>query len=89
MVSLYGPPDAQLLQDSYGTYWTALRLGDAALAIVPISNILANVMIAPNEQLKNVRAEAAHEDWWFLVEKPGMKVSELIGRAEEDNDENI
>jgi hypothetical protein len=44
-------------------------------------------MMAPNEQLKKVHPELANEDWWFLVEKPGVKVSELIGASDDDDED--
>jgi hypothetical protein len=64
-----------------------LRLGNAALELVPISKIESVVMMAPNDQIKNVYPEVAHEDWWYLMERPGLKMTEYIGLTEQLNEE--
>ena len=83
IVSLYGEPDMDLLKSSCHTYWTAQHLRDTGIHVLDIKNIISVVMMAPDTQYINKHPGASAHDRWFLMEKPGLKVFERVGIAED------
>lgn len=86
MIEKYGARHQVLFEQSLGTYWTAQRLGNQGVQVIPLSRIQSVVMMAPNEQIRKALPEHADESWWYLMERPGLKITSLIGLTEEDND---
>lgn len=79
MVSLYGPPHPGLLAASSYTYWTVQHLRDAGVRVVDAKSIKSVVMMAPDERYKTRFHDGTEVDRWYLMEKPGLKLSERAG----------
>jgi hypothetical protein len=82
MISLYGPPHPGLLAASSNTYYTAQHLRDMAIRVVDVKTIKSVVMMAPNERYKTRFHDGTETDRWYLMEKPGLKLSERVGLEE-------
>jgi len=74
LVSLYGCPDKDMLEESCNTLWACRYRGPDALRVVSISSILTVVSMQPLPQLPG-----DPEDLWFVVEKSGLDDVELTG----------
>jgi len=70
MVSLYGPPDPDLLAVSYGTYWSSKYQGNAALHVIDYDKIQSVVAMVPIGES------------YFLVEKMGMELAQICGHED-------
>lgn len=89
MVSVYGPPNQQLYNDSSKTYISVQSFRDIDVRVIDIKCILSVVMLAPDHRYGLAGSHANHSevDRWFLMEKPGLKISQMIGQGEELTDE--
>jgi hypothetical protein len=67
LVSMYGPPNMDMLEDSYHTLFAYPFQGDSALQVIPVSLILSVVSMQPLPRLPG-----DPENLWFLVEKSGL-----------------
>ena len=76
LVSIYGPPNVDLLAQSSHTLWACRYLGDANLQVIPISSILTVVSM---QQLPTKQDEIELNDLWFVIEKSGIDNTELTG----------
>jgi hypothetical protein len=74
LVSLYGPPDADLLEDSYHTLWACAYLGNESLIVIKAESIISVVSMQPLPSL-----EGEEENRWFVVEKSGLDDTDLTG----------
>ena len=82
LLSLYGPPHQQLLEASSGTYWTAQHLHDSDIRVVDVKAINAVVMMAPDPRYPECFQDGTQTDRWYLMEKPGLKLSQMMGIEE-------
>jgi hypothetical protein len=80
LVSLFGPPHPGLLEASSHTYWTSQYQGDTAISVIDIKSIEAVVMMAPDQRYQQLYGDA---DRWYLMEKPGLKLTRWCGIEEE------
>ena len=71
LVSLYGPPNAEMLEQSFWTLWACTYSGLNDLLIIPISSIISIVSMQTLPCLP--------EDLWFVVEKSGLDDTEVSG----------
>ncbi|KAJ7116179.1 hypothetical protein C8R46DRAFT_931187, partial [Mycena filopes] len=78
----YSPPHPGLLAASSNTYWTAQHLRDTAIRVIDTSSIKSVVMMAPDERYKTRFLDGTENDRWYLMEKPGLKLSERVGLEE-------
>lgn len=78
LISIYGPPDADLLEQSHQTLWACEYRPDN-FRIIDISTILSVISMQP---LPKCAGEV--RDLWFLVEKSGLEDSSLTGYVEPD-----
>jgi len=76
LASVYGPPNADLLEQSFHTLHACPYLGDNNLQIIPISSILSVVSMQP---LPLKPGEAEQNNLWFAIEKSGIDDTELTG----------
>ncbi|KAF8064108.1 hypothetical protein FPV67DRAFT_1782455 [Lyophyllum atratum] len=79
VISLYSPPDAELLSISSGTLWSCRHQGDAAVIVIDVKCIEAVVAVVPHS------TGILGEEWngrVFVVEKPGLDVSIMAGYVE-------
>lgn len=74
LVSLYGRPNADILEESYHTLWACKYNGSENLCVVNPSSILSVVSMQPLPQL-----EGDPENLWFVAEKSGLDDVELTG----------
>ena len=80
LVSMYGPPDLHMLEDSYHTLHACPYQGDIALKIIPVSSILSVVSMQP---LPRLPGDA--ENLWFVVEKSGLDDTEPMEHFNQGN----
>jgi hypothetical protein len=73
LVSVYGPPDQQMLDDSFHTLWACHYLGSANLKIIKLKEIISVVSMQPFHQ-----DEGDPDNLWFVVEKSGLDDVEMI-----------
>ena len=76
MVSLYSPPDTELLESSEYTLWACRYQGDRSLRVVDVTSILAVVGMVPLPH--HLIAGTA-----FVAEKLGLDMEALCGIEEE------
>ena len=74
LVSLYGPPDPTMLEESYNTLFACEYRGNNNLICIPVTSILTVISMQPLPRLPG-----DPENLWFLVEKSGLDDVELFG----------
>ena len=78
LISLYGPPDADMLEDSYRTLWACAYNGDNILEVILVSAIISVISMQP------LPPKAGDpENLWFVVEKSGLDDIEVTGYVDE------
>ena len=78
LVSVYSPPDANILEDSYHTLWACTYNGDNSLEVIPVSAIISVISMQPlPPKLSNP------ENLWFVVEKLGLDDIEITSYVDE------
>lgn len=88
VVSRYSERHSQLWEQSFHTYWTAEHMGDANVEVIPIKDIQATVMMAPDLQYRNSIQDGTENNRWYLMERPGLKLTEQVeGMVEEEDAE--
>ncbi|KAF7321196.1 hypothetical protein HMN09_00208100 [Mycena chlorophos] len=84
--AFFGPPDEHLLDISSGTYYSVQHSGDDDIRVFNIKTIQSVVMMGPDRQYQLYRDDDSAEDRYFMVEKPGLKMAELIEVTELDDE---
>jgi len=74
LVSIYGAPDEDMLEESSRTLWACAHTGSEGFRIVPVSSIISVVSMQPLPQ-----CPGDPDNLWFVVEKPGLDDTELSG----------
>lgn len=74
LISFYGPPDADMLEQSSHTLVACPYLGENNLSIVRASTIISVVSMQPLP-----RRLGDPENLWFVVEKSGLDDTEMTG----------
>jgi len=82
LVSFYGPPHEALYQASSKCYWTVQHLGDVSMKIIDIHCIQSVVCLVPDTQYSKYFQDGSENNRWYLMEKPGLKLSLAVGREE-------
>ncbi len=85
MVTLYSPPDIDLLRRSSNVLWSCQPQGDEGLTVIPVKYIQSVVAMVPFSVAFLGQNWA---DWVFVVEKPGLDVADMGGYTEDDNEES-
>jgi hypothetical protein len=80
LVSLYSPPDQDLLEASSQALWACQYLGDESLCVINVKTIISVVAIVP-------LPHSGQPKGMFVVEKLGLDVAEMGGSLDEDLDE--
>ena len=75
LVYLYGPPDADLLEDSSHTLWACEYL-PTNIQVVEVTDITAVISMQP---LPKAPGDDPAKDLLFVVEKSGLEDTELTG----------
>jgi hypothetical protein len=89
LVSLYSPPDTNLLTESYGTLWSCKYQGHDDLVVVDAKAILSVVAMVPLPfPLGDIEIDTEQDtdsesgEYFFVVEKPGLEVFAMGGYEE-------
>ncbi|KAF8200585.1 hypothetical protein K438DRAFT_1582373 [Mycena galopus ATCC 62051] len=89
VASFFGPPDEYLLEKSSQTYWSVQHQREADVRAFKIKSIDSCVMMGPDGQYRHHRDDESAEDRWFLMEKPGLKLAQMMGyNYNDENDED-
>ncbi|KAJ7691750.1 hypothetical protein B0H17DRAFT_1169055 [Mycena rosella] len=83
VASFFGEPEPHLLNISSGTYWSAQHARESDVRAIEITSITALVTMAPDHQYRLYRADGSEHDRWYLMEKPGGKVSSCTSPDED------
>jgi hypothetical protein len=78
LISLYDPPDPDLLRDSSNALWVAHYRGDDNLKVIDIKSIATCVAMIPFTKPPDGR--------FFVCEKMGLEVGNLSGLIEVEGD---
>ncbi|TFK58439.1 hypothetical protein BDN72DRAFT_906735 [Pluteus cervinus] len=81
----YSPPDAQLLEDSYQTVYACSQEGEEGLVVFPIHDIEAVVAMVPFFEVDQEGGIEIPDNLFFLVEKPGLDITKVLGTGEDDD----
>jgi len=82
LVSFYGPPHEALYQTSSKCYWTVAHLRDPSMRIIDFESIQSVVCMAPDKQYGKLYQDGTENDCWYMSEKPGLKLSQMVGQGE-------
>lgn len=85
IVSCYGPPHPELLELSSHTYWTVQHLRNEGVEVVDVKSIQSVVMMAPDKQYPKRYQDGSELDRWYMMERPGLKISQMQGYQELDD----
>jgi hypothetical protein len=80
LVSVYDPPDLDLLHESSHALWVARYRGNEALKVINITSISTCVAMVPFTKPPDGR--------FFVCEKMGLEIGHLGGSHEEVDDDN-
>ena len=78
LVSVYSPPDRELLEASYFTLWSCRYQGNMALKVVDVKTIVGVVAMVLHGE--NFTGDTTGR--FFVVEKPGLDVAHMGGNDE-------
>ena len=74
-------------EESYHTYWTAEHTGDSKIEAIQVKDIQSTVMMAPDKQYGKTIQDGTENNRWYLMERPGLRLTELSQIPKEfDND---
>lgn len=74
LLSIYGPPNQEMLEESSYTLHACEYKGDEGLRCLPVTEIVSTVSMQPLP-----RRPEDPENLWFVVEKSGLDDVQLIG----------
>jgi hypothetical protein len=74
LLSIYGPPNQEMLEESSYTLHACEYRGDEGLRCLPVTEIVSIVSMQPLPRLPE-----DPENLWFVVEKSGLDDVQLIG----------
>jgi hypothetical protein len=86
VISVFSPPDRELLEQSFQTVYACHYEGDKALLAIDVKQIESVVSMIPYFKITPDGEIVAPETEHFLMEKLGLDVTSLLGEDEEDED---
>lgn len=86
LVSVFSPPDQELLESSHRAAYICHRGGIETLTVVDVKAITAVVSMVPDYQVTTEGDIVIPEDRFSLVEQPFLKLAALCGTLGEDDD---
>jgi hypothetical protein len=86
LVSVFSPPDQELLDISHHTTYVCHYLGPDALKVVDVKAIKALVAMVPDYQVTMDGNIVIPENRFFLVELPFLKFAAMTTALDEDDD---
>ena len=93
LVSIVGPPDAELLELSSKTYWSCALTGDNGLAIINVKAIHSTVAIIPQDVdlIEDPELRERLRGRWYMVPElgadTGVSAIDVEGEDEDHDDE--
>jgi hypothetical protein len=84
LVSLYSDPHPGLLAESSQTYWTMSHGKDTNMLVVDVKTIQSAVCIAPDKRYGRRYQDGTEKNRWYMSERPGLKLSSMIGIPDPD-----
>ncbi|KIY46007.1 hypothetical protein FISHEDRAFT_75854 [Fistulina hepatica ATCC 64428] len=89
-VSCFGFPDPDCYKKSVGTYITMPHLRDVDVRVVDVKDIISVVMMAPDPNFvaDSVAQPGISTTHWVLMEKPGLKVAQILSGYKEEYEDN-
>ena len=89
MVSVFSPPDRDLLKKSFHTVYACTYQGEAALQVIKVTNAIESVVaMIPFFQVRSDGEIIEPNEEYFLAEQPSLEVARFFGFNEygEDSD---
>ena len=86
LVSVFSPPDQDLLELSHHAAYICRHGGVDTLAVVDVKTIMAVVSMVPDYQVTTEGEIVIPENRFSLVEQPFLKLAALCGTLGEDDD---
>ncbi len=89
LVSIVGPPDPELLELSYRTFWSCIPTGDEGLVIINVKAIQATVAVIPHEVdiIDDPELRERIRGRWFMVPELGADAAVLAGVGDGHGDD--
>ncbi|KAJ7745021.1 hypothetical protein DFH07DRAFT_749135 [Mycena maculata] len=84
LVDLYSQPDEDFIRESHSTVWSCGHGEGKHLRVIPAQSILSVVAMVPHD-LAAGAAERYRPNNYFLVEKPGLDIMQLVGYEQADD----
>lgn len=92
VISIFAPPNRGLFEQSCQTVYICHYLGNTSLKVINVQQIESVVAMVPDFKVTKAGHIETPDDCYFLVEKLGLGLTELLGEQEEDegpeNDES-
>ena len=85
VISVYSSPLPDLLTRSHGTFKSCKYFGDLNLIVVDVTSIKAVVVMIPHSP---PGIDVGEDQYYYLVERPGLDVTDLGGNHERFNSES-
>jgi hypothetical protein len=86
LVSLFSPPDPDILELSHRAAYICRHGGIGALTVVDVKTITAVVSMVPDYQVTTEGDIVVPENTFSLVEVPFLKLASLCGTLDEGDD---
>ncbi len=85
-----GPPDPELLELSYRTFWSCVPTGDDGLVIINVKAIQATVAVIPHEVdiIDDPELRERVRGRWFMVPELGADAAVLAGVEDGDDEDD-
>ncbi|KAF8064082.1 hypothetical protein FPV67DRAFT_1419918 [Lyophyllum atratum] len=84
VISVFAPPDRGLFERSCQTVYACRYLGNTSLKVIHVRQIESVVAMVPDFKVTEAGHIETPDDRYFLVEKLGLGLTELLGVQEED-----
>jgi hypothetical protein len=88
LVSVFSPPDEDLLEESHHAAYICQYRGVAALRVVDAKAITSVVSMVPDYQVTGDGDIITPENRYSLMDAPLLKLASLCGTLSEDDEEN-
>lgn len=90
LVSLFSPPDPELMEWSYSTFWSCLPSGDNNLVVVNVKTIQSVVSMIPHDLAIDIISDPVLQERvrgrWFMVPELGADAGAMAGVQDDDRD---
>jgi len=88
LISMFSPPDQEVLEESHRSTYICRYEGMAALRVVDVKAISSVVAMVPDYQVTADGDIIIPENQYSVVDAPLLKLASLCGTLCDDDDEN-